>query len=50
MYIILVLVFSLMEGEFIYWNQYFIGHYVGIVFAFVIYLLGKHSYKNTDHD
>lgn len=49
MYIILVLVFSIMESELILWNQYFIGHYVGIFFALGFYLLSKNINKNKDH-
>ena len=41
MYIILVSVFSLTENELILWNQYFIGHYVGILFALAVYLFAK---------
>lgn len=45
MYIILVSVFSLTENELILWNQYFIGHYIGILFALAVYLFTKSNKK-----
>lgn len=48
MHIILVLVFSLTENELILWNQYFIGHYMGILFALAVYLFTK-SIKKGPH-
>lgn len=45
MHIILVSVFSLTENELILWNQYFIGHYIGILFALAVYLFTKSNKK-----
>ena len=47
MYIILVSVFSLTENELILWNQYFIGHYAGILFALAVYLFTKNNRKGS---
>lgn len=39
MYVFLVSMFSVIAGEMVFWNQYFLGGYVGIVFAFIIYVI-----------
>lgn len=39
MYVFLVSMFSVIAGELIFWNQYFLGCYVGIVVVFLIYVV-----------